>query len=84
MRKGKWEACGLTRHFGQHHQGDLEAAIANLQVTLVDHLEGPYSELRFRELEQSWMWKLGTFQRTGCNSRLELTSVTRRTWGNAQ
>ena len=62
----------------------MEAAISNLQVTLVDHLEGPYHEKRFRELEQSLMWKLGTYQRTGCNSRLELTSTNRRTWGNDQ
>ena len=61
----------------------MEVAISNLQVTLLDHLEGPFTEEGLRDLEQGWMYKLGTFQNTGCNSRLELTSRSRRTWGNA-
>ena len=83
IRKHIWTACGLTRHFERFHQGDMEVAISNLQVTLLDHLEGPFTEEGLRDLEQGWMYKLGTFQNTGCNSRLELTSRSRRTWGNA-
>ena len=25
-----WTACGLTKHFGDNHRGDMEAAIAGL------------------------------------------------------
>ena len=37
-RKENWENCDLTRHFQQQHQGDMEVAISNLKITLVDHL----------------------------------------------
>jgi hypothetical protein len=84
IRFGHWDACGLTDHFRRHHQGDLEAALSNLQVTILDHLKGPYSEDRLRELEQGWMYKLGTYHRTGCNTRQELVSSSRRTWGNVR
>ena len=40
-------------------------AISNLQVTLLDHLEGPFTEEGLRDLEQGWMYKLGTFQNAG-------------------
>ena len=33
IRHGRWTACGLTRHFGQYHQSDIERAISNLRVT---------------------------------------------------
>ena len=39
IRNGNWTACGLAGHFGQHHRGDLEEAISNLQVTLLDSVE---------------------------------------------
>jgi hypothetical protein len=81
---GHWDACGLTEHFRRHHQGgDREAVISNLKVTLLDHLRGPYDEDELRILEQGWMHTLGTYQRTGCNSRQELVSSQRRTWGQA-
>ena len=57
-----------------------------LRVVLVDRLTGHYCEDRLRELEQtwnpSWMHRLGTVH-VGCKSRLELTSRSRRTWGNS-
>ena len=51
IRHGMWEACGLTRHFAHCHQGNLEEAINNLQVTILDHLEGEYSEVALKALE---------------------------------
>ena len=42
IRHGRWTACGLTRHFGQHHQADRDEAISNLRVTLLDRLTGPH------------------------------------------
>ena len=60
IRHGRWTACGLTRHFGQHHQGNIEEAIGNLRVTLVDRLTGPHSEENLLRLEQTWMHRLGT------------------------
>ena len=82
FRLAKWTACGLTRHFEQHHQQDIEGAIANLQVTILDQLHGPYSEERLHRLEQLWMHRLSTTY-TGCNSRLELTTSSRRNWGSS-
>ena len=82
IRHGRWTACGLTRHFGQHHQADREEAISNLRVTLLDRLTGPHSEERLLTLEQTWMHRLGTTE-IGCNSRVELTARSRRNWGNS-
>ena len=82
LRAKNWAACGLAKHFGHHHQAEMEEAISRLEVTLLDHLPGPFDEVRLLELEQAWMHKLGTHTRVGCNSRLELTSRQRRNWGN--
>ena len=82
MRQGRWEACGLTRHFAQHHQANLEEAISQLQVVLLDRIVGPHSEDRLVELEQRWMHRLGTTE-VGCNSRVELTGRGRRNWGTS-
>ena len=60
IRHQVWEACGLTRHFAHCHQGNLEEAINNLQVTILDHLEGEYSEVGLKALEDRWMVNLGT------------------------
>jgi hypothetical protein len=81
-RLANWANCGLTRHFERHHQQDIEGAISRLQVTIIDRLHGTYSEARLHRLEQSWMHRLGTVY-TGCNSRLELTTTSRRNWGNS-
>ena len=82
MRQGRWEACGLTRHFAEHHQANLEEAISHLQVVLLDRIVGPHSEDRLVELEQRWMHRLGTTE-VGCNSRVELTGRGRRNWGTS-
>ena len=37
IRSGNWTACGLTRHFGENHQGDMEEAISALEVVLLDN-----------------------------------------------
>ena len=39
IRNGNWTACGLTRHFGEKHQGDLEEAMSSLRVVLLDSCE---------------------------------------------
>ena len=82
IRGGRWTACGLTRHFQQFHQADMEHAISCLQVTLLDRLVGPHSEERLLTLEQGWMSRLGTTE-TGCNSRVELLARNRRNWGQS-
>ena len=80
IRHAMWEVCGLTRHFAHCHQGNLEEAINNLQVTILDHLEGDYSEVALKLIEDRWMVNLGTiFQ--GSNSRNEVLSHQRRNWG---
>ena len=35
ITNGNWTA-GLTRHFGENHCNNIEEAIGNLKVTLVD------------------------------------------------
>jgi hypothetical protein len=81
IRMANWDNCGLTRHFQRHHQGDLEAAITNLQITLVDHLVGPYKEEKLLQLEKDWILNLGTWGPTGLNTRNQLLSNQRRNWG---
>ena len=39
IRNSNWTACGLTRHFGDHHTGGIEAALSLLQVVLLDQCE---------------------------------------------
>ena len=39
IRNSNWTACGLTRHFGESPRGDMEAAIAGMQVILLDKCE---------------------------------------------
>ena len=83
-RMGNWGNCGLTEQMGQHHQGDMEGAIANLKVTLLDHLAGNFWEERLLQLEKDWIIRLGTFGPTGLNTRNQLLSQQRRNWGNSR
>jgi hypothetical protein len=80
-RLGNWDNCGLTKHFQQHHQQDMEAAISALRITLVDHLVGPYKEEKLLQLEKDWILNLGTWGPTGLNTRNQLLSNQRRNWG---
>jgi predicted GIY-YIG superfamily endonuclease len=75
-----WKACGMTRHFGDHHTGDMEVAIANLQVILVDCLMGEYSEKGLKRIEDKRMVNLGTLF---TNSRNEVLSNRRRNYGGS-
>ena len=81
IKKANWDNCGLTKHFQQHHQGELEEAMSRLQVTLVDHVVGDYSESKLLQLEKNWILKMGTFGPTGLNTRNQLVSAQRRQWG---
>ena len=79
IRNSNWTACGLTRHFGQNHRGDLEAAIGALQVVLVDSCD---SEADLKKTEDRWMCNLGTLF-VGLNSHNEVLSNNRRNFGAA-
>ena len=59
---GNWGNCGLTEQMGQHHQDDMEGAIANLKVTLLDHLTGNFREERLLQLDHQVgdLWADGT------------------------
>ena len=81
-RKGKWDNCGLTRHFQQFHQADMEEAIEGLRVTLVDHVVGAFREEKLLQLEKDWILNLGTSGPLGLNSRNQLLTNNRRNWGN--
>ena len=83
VRRERWENCGLTRHYQQYHQADMEHALARLQVTLLDHLVGVYSEAEHLRLEKDWIVNLGTFGPKGLNTRDQLLSARRRDWGNS-
>ena len=81
IRNRKWTACGLTRHFGDHHQEDMEAAIANLQVTVVDRCQR-LSDLK--RVEDRWMCDLGTvLGRQGLNRKNEIMSNSRINFGHS-
>jgi hypothetical protein len=73
---------GHTRHFGDHHTGDMEVAISNLKVTLVDSLLGEYIERGLKSIEDKWMVNLGTLS-TGANTRNEVISHRRRNYGGS-
>ena len=81
-RKGNWDNCGVTRHFQQYHQGDMEDAVSNLQLTMLDHLVGPYREEKLLQLEKDWILNMGTSGETGLNTRNQLLTGQRRNWGN--
>ena len=81
IRNKRWTACGIARHFGDHHQNDMEVAIANLQVTVVDRcmrLEN------LKKLEDRWMCDLGTvLGRRGLNRKNEVLSNNRINFGHS-
>ena len=70
IRNSNWTACGLTRHFGEHHTNNIEEAIRNLKVTLVDCSE---NEENLKLLEDRWILKMGTLF-TGPNSHKDFLS----------
>ena len=59
----------------------MEHALSCLQVTLLDHLQGDFTEERLLQLEKDWIVNFGTFGPLGCNSCDQLISRTRRDWG---
>ena len=71
------DKCGLTRHFEQNHQADMEVAISNLQITMLDHLVDPTGRLG-----KDWIINMGTSGPTGLNTRNQLLTGQRRNWGN--
>ena len=75
-----WPDCPL---WPVHYGHDLEAALDRLQVTILDHLEGSYSEGRLKTLEDKWIVNFGTFFKGGSNSRNEVLSNQRRNWGSS-
>ena len=87
IREHRWPACGLTRHMGQFHLNDLEAASSRLQVTILDQLEGDFSDRGLKTLEDRWIVKMGTCfansQFNRGNTRNEVLSHQRRNWGGA-
>ena len=49
--------------------------------TVLDHLQGEFSEERLLQLEKDWIVNMGTFGPLGVNTRDQLISRTRRDWG---
>jgi len=82
IRKENWDNCGLTRHFEQQPKGDMEEAIRNLQITLLDHLVGMFSEEKLLQLEKDWILNMGTSGPTGMNTRNQLLTSQRQNWGS--
>ena len=81
IRNGRWTACGLTRHFGQHHPQDIETHIDRLQITLLVSCE---EEVNLKKLEDKCMCNLGTlFHERGLNSRNEVMNNKRRNFGES-
>ena len=82
IRHCHWKACGLTRHFGQCHTGDMEVVINNLQVTLVDLLVSELLDRGLKRIEDMWMVNMGTLF-VGANRRNEVLSNNRRNHGGS-
>ena len=74
IRNGNCTACRLTRHFADNHSNNIEEAIGNLKVTLVDCSE---NEENLRLLKDRWILMMGTLF-TGLNSHNEVLSNRRR------
>ena len=68
--------CGLTRHFGENHGNNIEEAIGDLIVTLVNCGE---NEENLELLEDRWILKMGTLF-IGLNSHNEVLSNRRRNY----
>ena len=77
IRHGRYTACGLTEHFGKHHQQNYEAAISCLEVTLVDSTD---SELSLKVCEDRWILNMGTLFK-GFNKKDEVLSNNRKQFG---
>ena len=81
IRHNREDACGLTKHFALHHQGDMEQAITNLQVILLENLE-VFSDQALLQLEKNWIINLGTWGPTDLKTRNQLLTNQRRNWGS--
>ena len=79
IRNGNWTACGLTRHFGQHHRNNIEEAIAGLKIVLLDCCK---EEKDLKKTEDMWMCNMGTLF-GGLNSHNEVLSNRRRNFGQS-
>ena len=80
IRNENWTACGLAAHFGQHHRGDQEEAIRNLEVTLLDSV---VDERDLKRREDTWICNLGTLF-VGANTRNEVLSNNRVNYGRGR
>ena len=77
VRNSNWTACGLTTNVAHHHREEMEEAISNLKVTLVDSVE----EIKhLKRKEDNWMCNLGTLF-VGLNTRNEVLSNNRINFG---
>ena len=80
IRNSNWTVCGLTRHFGQYHAGDLEAANSALQVVLLDCCE---QEEDLKSVEDRWICDFGTLF-VGLKTLNEVLSNKRRNFGTSK
>jgi hypothetical protein len=81
IRNMRWTVCGLTRHFGDHHQGDMEEAMKKLEVTVVDRSRRLED---LKALEDRWMCDLGTvIGPQGLNRKNEVLGHSRINFGHS-
>jgi predicted GIY-YIG superfamily endonuclease len=57
IRLKNWTACGLSSHSPMYHRDDMEEAISNLKVTLLDCVVDPNV---LKKQEDKWICNLGT------------------------
>jgi hypothetical protein len=78
---GRWTACGVARHFGDHHPIDIEEALKMVEVTILDRSR---SLENLKSLEDRWMCDLGTVLRPkGLNRKHEVLGNNRQNFGHA-
>ena len=81
IRNGRWTACGVARHFGDHHRNDIEEALKMVEVTVLDRSR---SLEDLKSLEDRWMCDLGTvLGPRGLNRKNEVLGNNRQNFGHA-
>ena len=70
-------ACGVARHFGDHHQNEIEEVLKRVKVTLLNKTR---SLEKLKSQEDRWMYDLGSVLHLGVSTgRMRCWEITDRT-----
>ena len=81
IRNRRWTVCGVARHFGDHHQDNMEEALKKVEVTVLDRSKNLED---LKSLEDRWMCDLGTvLGHQGLNRKNEVLGNSRVNFGHS-